>query len=376
MTLAQPENDRAVERPRPGVVKSRSLWADARRRLVANRAAVASAVLLAVIALACIAGPWLSPHGYNRVYRDYVKVPASFDPYPGAEAVEPALEKALRRARVEIEDWRVADEPALGKALRRARVEIEDWRVANGRLRVTLTAERPIDARITRTLDRADLFEDSAVVGQEEDGLRLVLEAAIRQHYFLFGTDANGRDLLTRTLIAGRISLMIGLLATAVALIIGVTYGAVAGYFGGRVDAVMMRLVDILYSLPFMFFVILLVVFFGRSIVLMFIAVGAVEWLDMARIVRGQTLSIKQPVVVFMTLLVPKVILLESFLSFLGLGVQEPMTSWGVLIAEGARNIQGAPWMLVYPSIFLAATLFCLNFIGDGLRDALDPKDR
>ena len=387
MTLARPnidrpENDRAVERPRPGVVKSRSLWADARRRLVANRAAVASAVLLIVIALACISGPWLSPHDYDRVYRDYVKVPASFDPYPGAEAVEPALEKALRRARVEIEDWRVAD----------------------GRLRVTLTAERPIDARITRTLDRADLFEDSAVVGQEEGGQRLVLEATIRQHYFLFGTDANGRDLLTRTLIAGRISLMIGLLATAVALIIGVTYGAVAGYFGGRVDAVMMRLVDILYSLPFMFFVILLVVFFGRSIVLMFIAVGAVEWLDMARIVRGQTLSIKQqeyvqaahalgvdnrgilrrhivpntlgPVAVFMTLLVPKVILLESFLSFLGLGVQEPMTSWGVLIAEGARNIQGAPWMLVYPSIFLAATLFCLNFIGDGLRDALDPKDR
>ena len=387
MTLAQPgidrpEIDRAEGPPRSGAVKSRSLWADARRRLLANRAAVASAVLLAVIALACIAGPWLSPHGYDRVYRDYVKVPASLAPYPGAKAVGPALEKALRRARVEIEDWRVAD----------------------GRLRVTLTAERPIDARITRTLDRADLFEDSAVVGQEEGGQRLVLEATIRQHYFLFGTDANGRDLLTRTLIAGRISLMIGLLATAVALIIGVTYGAVAGYFGGRVDAVMMRLVDILYSLPFMFFVILLVVFFGRSIVLMFIAVGAVEWLDMARIVRGQTLSIKQqeyvqaahalgvdnrgilrrhivpntlgPVAVFMTLLVPKVILLESFLSFLGLGVQEPMTSWGVLIAEGARNIQGAPWMLVYPSIFLAATLFCLNFIGDGLRDALDPKDR
>ncbi len=382
MTLAQPEIDRAGERPRPGAVRSRSLWSDARRRLVANRAAVASAVLLTVIALACIAGPWLSPHSYDRVYRDYVKVPASLDPYPGAEAVGPALEKALRRARVEIEDWHIED----------------------GRLRVTLTAERAIDARITRYLDRADLFEESAVVERAEDGLRMVLDAAIRQHYFLFGTDANGRDLLTRTLIAGRISLMIGLLATGVALIIGVTYGAVAGYFGGRVDAVMMRLVDILYSLPFMFFVILLVVFFGRSVVLMFIAVGAIEWLDMARIVRGQTLSIKQqeyvqaahalgvddrgilrrhivpntlgPVAVFMTLLVPKVILLESFLSFLGLGVQEPMTSWGVLIAEGARNIQGAAWMLVYPSVFLAATLFCLNFIGDGLRDALDPKDR
>lgn len=382
MTMAKPEIDQIVERLPSSSVKSRSLWASAQRRLLANRAAVASAILLAVIALACIAGPWLSPHGYDQVYRDYVKAPASFGPYPGAESVGPVLEKALRRARVEIEDWEIAD----------------------GRLSVTLTAERAIDPRLTRYLDRADLFEDSAVVEQSEDGLRLVLEAEIRQHYFLFGTDANGRDLLTRTLIAGRISLMIGLLATGVALLIGVTYGAVAGYFGGRIDAVMMRLVDILYSLPFMFFVILLVVFFGRSIVLMFIAVGAVEWLDMARIVRGQTLSIKQqeyvqaahalgvddrgilrrhivpntlgPVAVFMTLLVPKVILLESFLSFLGLGVQEPMTSWGVLIAEGARNIQGAAWMLVYPSILLAATLFCLNFIGDGLRDALDPKDR
>ena len=363
-------------------LEGRSLWADARRRLRANRAAMASIGLLVAIALACIAGPWASPHGYDQVYRDYVKVPASLAPYPGPDAVEPALETALRRARVAIESWEVDD----------------------GRLRVALTAERPIDPRLARYLDRADLFADTAVAEQSDDGLRLVLEARIRQHTFLFGTDANGRDLLTRTLVAGRISLMIGLLATGVALVIGVTYGAVAGYFGGRIDAVMMRLVDILYSLPFMFFVILLVVFFGRSIVLMFIAVGAVEWLDMARIVRGQTLSIKQqeyvqaahalgvdsrgvlrrhivpntlgPVAVFMTLLVPKVILLESFLSFLGLGVQEPMTSWGVLIAEGARNIQGAPWMLLYPSIFLAATLFCLNFIGDGLRDALDPKDR
>jgi oligopeptide transport system permease protein len=378
LTRCEPETPDA----RPAAFKGRSLWADARRRLLANRAAVASAVLLAAIALACIVGPWLSPHGYDQVYRDYVKVPASLDPYPGPEAIGPALEKALRRARVEIADWSVVD----------------------GRLRVTLTADEPIDPRLTRYLDRADLFEGSTVAERSEDGRRLVLEAAILQQVFPFGTDANGRDLLTRTLIAGRISLMIGLLATGVALVIGVAYGAVAGYFGGRIDAVMMRLVDILYSLPFMFFVILLVVFFGRNIVLMFIAVGAVEWLDMARIVRGQTLSIKQqeyvqaaqalgvdsrgilrrhivpntlgPVAVFMTLLVPKVILLESFLSFLGLGVQEPMTSWGVLIAEGARNIQGAPWMLVFPSLFLAATLFCLNFIGDGLRDALDPKDR
>jgi len=178
----------------------------------------------------------------------------------------------------------------------------------------------------------------------------------------------------------------------------------VSGYFGGKLDHLMMRFVDILYALPFMFFVILLMVYFGRNIVLIFVAIGAVEWLDMARIVRGQTLSLKRrefieaahacgvsntriilrhiipnlvgPVVVFMTLLIPKVILFESFLSFLGLGVQEPMTSWGVLISEGAAQMESAPWMLIFPATVLAVTLFCLNFIGDGIRDALDPKDR
>lgn len=219
-----------------------------------------------------------------------------------------------------------------------------------------------------------------------------------------FGTDALGRDLFARTLAGGRVSLAVGLAATLVSLVIGIGYGALSGYIGGRVDDAMMRVVDILYAMPFMFFVILLMVFFGRDILLVFIAVGAVNWLDMARIVRGQTLSLKEKefvlaaralglstfaiitrhilpnvlgiVIVYTTLTVPQVILVESFLSFLGLGVQEPATSWGALVNEGAREMEMSPWALLIPAGFLAATLFCLNFIGDGLRDALDPKDR
>ncbi|MAA75664.1 MAG: peptide ABC transporter permease [Salinisphaeraceae bacterium] len=283
-------------------VKGRSLWQDAGRRLVKNRAAVVSAVILGLLVLLVIFGPMLSPHDYYT--QDYDAI------------------------------WQP---PTLS------------------------------------------------------DG-------------HLLGTDSIGRDLFVRTLAGGRISLMIGLVATLVSLIIGVAYGAIAGYFGGKVDTVMMRLVDILYAMPFLFFVILLMVFFGRQIFLIFIAIGAINWLDMARIVRGQTLSLKNKefveaarmagassasvirrhivpnllgvVAVYVTLTIPQVILFESFLSFLGLGVQEPATSWGSLVKEGADEMSRAPWLLVYPALALAVTLFCFNFIGDGLRDALDPKDR
>jgi len=218
------------------------------------------------------------------------------------------------------------------------------------------------------------------------------------------GTDNIGRDVLARTLIGARVSLAVGLIATFVSLVIGVIWGATAGFFGGTVDNVMMRIVDVLYSLPFVFFVIILMVVFGTSLWIMFVAIGAIEWLTMARIVRGQTLSLKEkefveaaraigvkpltivarhivpnligPVIIYVTLTIPYAILAESFLSFLGLGVQEPLTSWGVLISEGANGMQTAPWALLFPAGMMALTLFCFNFIGDGLRDALDPKDR
>ena len=285
-----------------GKVRGRSLWQDAGRRLARNRAAVAAAVILGLIIMAAIIGPWFARHPYDELYFDFVAVPPSL-----------------------------------------------------------------------------------------QDG-------------FLFGTDAVGRDLFVRILMGARISLAVALAATSVSLVIGVLWGAIAGYVGGRVDSLMMRFVDIMYSLPFMFFVIILMVVFGRNIVLMFLALGAVEWLTMARIVRGQTLSLKGrefieaavasgvtrpriiarhiipnllgPVAVYITLTIPQVILVESFLSFLGLGVQEPLTSLGVLISEGAAEMETAPWLLIFPATVLAVMLFCFNFIGDGIRDALDPKDR
>jgi oligopeptide transport system permease protein len=304
--------ERAAMMQTAKAVKGRSLWQDARRRLFRNKAAMASIIILGIITVMAVFAPLLSPYAYDEI--NYALVQCAPAWWPGEDAL---------------------------------------------------------------------CYADGA-------------------HWF--GMDSVGRDLFVRTLYGARVSLAVGLVATCVSLMIGVLYGAAAGYLGGRIDNIMMRVVDVLYSLPFIFFVIILMVMFDRNFILLFVAIGAVEWLTMARIVRGQTLSVKQkefieaaraggvgtwgiirrhivpnvigPVIVYVTLTIPAVILAESFLSFLGLGIREPLTSWGVLISEGANSLETAPWMLVFPAGFMAITLFCFNFIGDGLRDALDPKDR
>lgn len=239
-----------------------------------------------------------------------------------------------------------------------------------------------------------------APYGYAQQNLELGATPPSAAHWL--GTDIFGRDLLTQIMYGGRISLAVGIIATAVALLIGVTWGAIAGYAGGRVDAVMMRLVDILYALPFMIFIVLLMVVFGRNMLLLFLAIGAVEWLTMARIMRAQVQNLRQqefveaaislglspatiirrhllpnalgPIIVYTTLTIPSVMLLEAFLSFLGLGVQPPQTSWGLLISYGAESMEEYPWLLIFPGLCLTLTLFALNFLGDGLRDALDVR--
>ncbi len=279
-------------------MSNNSLWNDAFRRLIANRAAVASACILIILILAALFAPWIAPHSYSYQNLDLGATPPSGE--------------------------------------------------------------------------------------------------------FLLGTDTLGRDLLSRILYGARVSLLVGFVATAVALVIGVSWGIIAGYFGGRIDSVMMRIVDVLYGLPFIIFIILLMVIFGRNIWLLFMAIGAVEWLTMARIVRGQVITVKNqeyvmaaqamgvpnlrlfikhifpnilgPIAVYATLTIPQVMLLEAFLSFLGLGVQPPMSSWGTLIRYGVESMEEYSWLLIYPGLTFTITLFALNFFGDGLRDALDPK--
>lgn len=364
------------------LVKSRSLFQLAVLRFRRNKAAMAGSFMLLLITLFSFIGPQFLTHTYDQVFSSYVSVPPSLEPRPDVNNLQGVMDGVAGRARVELKEFSVEGQT----------------------FTATVTSSSPIDPRTTRYFDRANEFENTKVVATEDEGRTLKLEGSVNREYFFFGTDSNGRDMLARVMLGGQISIAVGVLASLVSLGIGVLYGATAGYIGGRVDNVMMRFVEILYSLPFVFLVVVLVVFFGRSFILIFLVIGAVEWLDMARIVRGQTLALKRrefvgaaqalglsdwqiirrhiipntigPVVVFVTVVVPKVILLESFLSFLGLGVQAPLTSWGALISEGANNIQSAPWLLIFPAIFFVLTLFSLNFVGDGLRDALDPKDR
>lgn len=374
--------DIATNPPTASTVESRSLFQLAAMRFRRNKAAMAGSVMLVLITLFSFIGPRFLTHTYDQVFSSYVSVPPSLEPRPDVNNLQEVMKGVASRARVDLKEFAVSGQT----------------------FTATVTSSSAIDPRTTRYFDRANEFENTKVVATEDDGRTLKLEGEVNREYFFFGTDTNGRDMLARVMLGGQISIAVGVLASLVSLGIGVVYGATAGYIGGRVDNVMMRFVEILYSLPFVFLVVVLVVFFGRSFILIFLVIGAVEWLDMARIVRGQTLALKRrefvgaaqalglsdwqiirrhiipntigPVVVFVTVVVPKVILLESFLSFLGLGVQAPLTSWGALISEGANNMQSAPWLLIFPALFFVLTLFSLNFVGDGLRDALDPKDR
>ena len=365
-----------------GEVAGRSLTQLAMLRFKRNKAAMAGCFMLLFIALFSYVGPFFVPHTYDQVFSSYVTVPPSLTPRPDPQSLQDVAEGIAKRARV----------------------NLDSFEVESGTFTAVISSQRAIDPRAIRYFDRNNEFQNTEVVETSEDGRSMTVSGQVDQVTFPFGTDTNGRDLLVRVMLGGQISIAVGLAASLVSLGIGVIYGATSGYLGGRIDNVMMRFVEILYSLPFVFLVVVLVVFFGRSVVLIFVVIGAVQWLEMARIVRGQTLSLKRrefvgaaealgltdwqiirrhiipntigPVIVFVTVVMPQVILTESFLSFLGLGVQAPLASWGTLISEGAANMQSAPWLLIFPSIFFVATLFSLNFVGDGLRDALDPKDR
>jgi oligopeptide transport system permease protein len=339
--------------------------------------ALLSIFFIAACVLAAILGPTVAPHSYDRVFRDYVFTPPSLSPHPDHQELDRAVADFSSAMHVSIVDTRKTD---------------------NG-LDLDIASDRPIDERILRYFEHSDNFGMAIVRDISNDGHDIHLVIPVKRLWFPFGTDANGRDLLSRLFIALRISLAVGLLASLVALVIGVSYGAIAGYVGGVTDAIMMRIVEIIYALPFLFFVIVLVVFFGRNFILIFVAIGAVEWLDMARIARGQTLSIKKqdyvlaaqalgatvpailwrhviinmagPIIAFATLLVPRVIIAESFVSFLGLGVQEPLTSLGLLIADGARNIQSAPYLLIFPALALGILLAALMQLGQILTERL-----
>ena len=291
-------------------------------------------------------------------------------------------------------NWRETKESAARGPWRRAARRFAESRSATAALMILLAlaaAAVLIPPLLPHSYD--EIFWDKIKEGPTLEG-----------GFHIFGFDVNGRDLFVRTLLGLRVSLQVAVIATAVSVVVGVAYGAVAGYFGGRLDEAMMRFVDILYALPYILFVILLMVVFGRNEILLYLGIGLLEWITMARIVRGQTLSLRErefveaarasglspaaiifrhiapnlagPVVIYSALTVPEIMLAESFLSYLGFGVQEPRTSLGVLISEGADKLGAYPWMLIFPGAVLSCALLCMLFIGDGLRDALDPRRR
>jgi oligopeptide transport system permease protein len=339
--------------------KGTSLWQDAWFRLRKNHVALFGLYAFCLIAFLCLAGPYFTGRTYEQT-EITLKASAPMEPiFLRSEALK-------------------TGEP------RRSFVALSNLE----------------DEFLDKTKsDRKSIVEKIAAGNTYREG-KVTYESSARR--YLFGTDPLGRDLLTRVLIGGRISLAVGFAATFVSVGIGVLWGAIAGFLGGKTDTVMMRFADILYALPFTVIVILLMVMFGRNFVLLFVAIGAVEWLTMARIVRGQIISLKHqefieaaislglpghrilfrhlipnvlgPIIIYATLTFPEVMLLESVLSFLGLGVQPPLSSWGVLIDEGSRTMETSIWLLVCPAFFFSLTLFSLNFLGDGLRDALDPK--
>ncbi|MEE2813251.1 MAG: ABC transporter permease [Verrucomicrobiota bacterium] len=367
---------------------SSSLWRDAWIRLSRNRMAVVGGAVLLALGLLSLCAPWISPYRYETQNLELGATGPQLT-WDTQQLVYGTCTQQRAQVLAAGYEGEIDVLPADSTELHRT-IEGQD----HGR--TLWVASAPGNTNLMAMVITSEGFDPLEEIPERANFILL------KSRGHLLGTDELGRDLFTRILYGGRISLMVGLCATAVSLTIGVLFGAVAGFFGGRVDDLMMRFVDILYALPFTIFVILLTVIFDRNIWNLFLAIGAVEWLTMSRIVRGQVLSLRKqefveaaialgipqwrivlrhiipnclgPVIVYTTLTIPVVMLLEAFLSFLGLGVQPPMSSWGLLIRDGSKVLEEFPWLMLFPGMVLALTLFSLNFLGDGLRDALDVR--